>query len=130
MKILFRQISLTAICLLLAVFSFSQKKFAYVSGKVLDENENPLPNVSVVILGKTSGISTNDSGYFRLKVAADKAFALVFSYTSRKTEQRNFLLSDSGVAVTVQVVPSVGSGVTSWSVTSPRIRSGDDVLTR
>ncbi|HVT85227.1 MAG TPA: TonB-dependent receptor [Chitinophagaceae bacterium] len=117
MKIHFRQISLTAICILLSVLSFSQKKIAYVSGKVLDENENPLPKVSVVILGKTSGISTNDSGYFRLKVAADKAFALVFSYTGRKTEQRNFLLSENeeervtirmekGVAVLPEVVVS------------------------
>lgn len=95
MKILFCQISLTAISILLSVFSFSQKKPAFVSGKVIDENENPISHVSVVILGKTNGISTNDSGYFRLKVPADKAFALVFSYTGRKTEQKNFLLSEN-----------------------------------
>lgn len=102
MKILFFQISLTTICILLSVFSFSQKKparqaggTAYVSGKVIDENENPVTNASVLILGKTKGITTNDSGYFRLKVPADKAFALVFSHTGRRPEQVNFLLNEN-----------------------------------
>ena len=89
------QIFLTTIGLLLALLSFSQKKSAYVSGKVVDDNENPLSGVSVAILGRQSGITTNDSGYFKLKVPAEKAFAIVFSYTGRKTEQRNFLLNEN-----------------------------------
>ena len=95
MKIVSRQISLTAIFLLLSVAVFSQKKFAYVTGKVVDENENPLSNVSVVILGQLSGITTNDSGYFHLKVPAEKAFAITFSFTGHRTEQKNFLLNEN-----------------------------------
>jgi hypothetical protein len=94
MKIKTHPLLLTAICVLLSIAAFSQKKAAYVSGKVVDENENTLSNVSVVILGQSKGITTNDSGYFRIKVAADKAFAIVFSYSGRKTEQKNFLLSE------------------------------------
>lgn len=94
MKILSRQPILTVFCLLVAATAFSQKKPAAVSGKVLDENENPLPNVSVVILGQAKGIATNDSGFFQLKVPAERAFALVFSFTGYKTEQRNFLLNE------------------------------------
>jgi len=86
---------LSCILLLVSCIAFSQKKPAYVSGKVVDENENPLPNVSVTILGRQSGISTSDSGTFRLKVMADRAFAIVFTYTGYKTEQRNFLLSEN-----------------------------------
>lgn len=86
---------LNTLCILLTVIGFSQKKSAYVSGKVVDENENSLPDVSVVILGQSKGITTNDSGYFRIKVTAEKAFALVFTYTGRKSEQKNFLLSDN-----------------------------------
>lgn len=74
---------------------FAQKKQASVSGKVVDENENPLAKVSILILGKESGIVTSDSGTFKLSVPADKSFALVFSFTGFKTEQRNFLLSES-----------------------------------
>ena len=87
---------LSIACFLLPVTSvFAQKKPAYVSGKVLDENENPLPNVSVTILGQQKGIATSDSGTFRLKVTADKAFAIVFSYTGFKNQQKNFLLSEN-----------------------------------
>ena len=95
MKKLFRHTTLTAFGCLLIISSFSQKKSAFVSGRVLDENENPLPNVSVIILGKQTGIATNDSGMFRMKVPADKAFAIQFSYSGYKTEQRNFLLNEN-----------------------------------
>ncbi|MGZ5135580.1 MAG: carboxypeptidase-like regulatory domain-containing protein, partial [Flavitalea sp.] len=74
--------------------AFSQKKSAYVSGKVVDENENPLNKVSVYILGRQTGIITSDTGTFRIRVPADKAFALQFSFTGYKTEQRNFLLNE------------------------------------
>ncbi len=83
------------VCCLFSVESFSQKKYAYVSGKVLDEDEKPLSNVSVVILGQQKGIVTNDSGAFRLRVTADRAFAIVFSYTGFKSQQKNFLLNEN-----------------------------------
>lgn len=86
---------LSCILLFAYSFAFSQKKPAYVSGKVLDENENPLSNVSVVILGQQKGIVTSDSGTFRLKVTSDRAFALVFSYTGFRSQQKNFLLSEN-----------------------------------
>jgi len=73
----------------------AQKRWAYISGKLLDENEHPLSRTSVTILGRASGILTNDSGTFRIKVPADKAFALIFSYAGYKPEQRNFLLNEN-----------------------------------
>ncbi len=73
----------------------AQKKPAYVTGKVVDENEQPIGRVSVTILGRRTGTSTSDSGTFRLQAPADKAFAIVFSYTGYKTEQRNFLLNEA-----------------------------------
>lgn len=90
-----RQLKLLLLFIITPVFLFAQKKFAYVSGKVVDENENPLTNVSVIILGQSKGVATNDSGYFRIKVEADKAFALIFTYTGRNGEQKNFLLSEN-----------------------------------
>jgi hypothetical protein len=95
MKILRRQTLLSLIGILLAISVFSQKKSAFVSGKVVDDNENPLSNVSVMILGRQTGITTNDSGSFRLEVPADRAFALIFSHTGHRTEQKNFLLNEN-----------------------------------
>src|SRR5690606_29032700 len=80
--------------LLCGITAFSQKQPAYVSGTVLDEEENPLARVSVILLGQQKGIVTNDSGYFRLKAPAGKAFALVFSYAGYQSVQKNFLLNE------------------------------------
>ncbi|MBS1563716.1 MAG: carboxypeptidase-like regulatory domain-containing protein, partial [Bacteroidetes bacterium] len=80
--------------LLLSVAALCQKKTALIRGRVLDENENPLPHVTVTILGRSNGIATNDSGAFSIRVTADKALALVFSYTGYLNEQRNFLLNE------------------------------------
>lgn len=81
-------------CLLIPLFSYAQQQTAIVTGRVLDENENPVSKASVIILGRTAGIITNDSGAFTIKVPVNKAFALVFSYTGYKAVQRNFLLSE------------------------------------
>ncbi len=86
--------------LLLLQPAFAQKKpptprrTAFNNGRVLDENDHPLAGVSVTILGRLSGVMTTDSGTFRIKVEAEKALALVFSFTGYKTEQRNFLLNE------------------------------------
>ena len=92
MRIVFAALLLPS--LLLFQSASAQKRSAFVSGRLLDENENPLPGVSVVVLGKQSGLITSDSGTFRIKVPAEKAFALTFSFTGYKTEQRNFLLNE------------------------------------
>ncbi len=86
---------LSCLFLFISILGMAQKKSAYVSGKVIDENENPLQNVSVVILGNQKGIMTNDTGYFRMKVPAEKAFAIIFSYTGHREEQKNFLLNEN-----------------------------------
>ncbi len=79
---------------LVALSSFSQKKYAWVSGRLVDENENPMQQVSIVILGKNKGIISSDSGFFRIRVPAENAFALVFSHTGYTPVQKNFYLSE------------------------------------
>ncbi|MEX1202371.1 MAG: carboxypeptidase-like regulatory domain-containing protein [Ferruginibacter sp.] len=75
------------------VTGFSQSKKATVNGFIVDENDLPLPNISVVMLGKNIGIVSSDSGRFSVKVPAQKAFALVFSATGYISQQKNFYLS-------------------------------------
>jgi hypothetical protein len=92
----------------------AQRPSAIVSGKVLDENEHALAGVSIIMLGHESGIISSDSGTFRLRVPAGKAFALLFSYTGYKTFQQNFLLNDREqeqvlirMEKTIQALPGV-----------------------
>ena len=80
----------------ISISASAQKRTAWVSGRLTGENENPLARVSVIILGKTTGSLTDDSGYFRIKVPADRAFALVFSHAGYNEAQKNFYLSDGG----------------------------------
>ncbi len=83
--------------LLLTILTISvtaQTKFATITGTVIDENDAPLKNVSVLILGKNSGILTGDSGSFTLKVPAQKTLTLIFSYTGFIDQQKNFFLSN------------------------------------
>ncbi len=94
----------TTFILLLTISVFSQTKSAFISGRVVDENDKPIASVSVVILGKQAGITTSDSGTFRIKVPAGKAFALVFTYSGYNETQKNFYLSDGEEEkVTVQM---------------------------
>lgn len=95
------------ITILIATISFAQKKSATISGKVIDENENVLSHVSVIILGQQKGITTSDSGRFEIKVPADKAVALVFSYSGYKTVQQNFLLNEGEQeSITIRLEPT------------------------
>lgn len=57
-----------------------------VSGKVTDSSGAPLPGVTVVIEGTTSGTVTGVDGGFSLSNVSDKA-VLVFSFVGMKTEQ-------------------------------------------
>ncbi len=115
---------LSCLFLLISCIGFSQKKSAWVSGKVIDENENPLPNVSVVILGKQTGIATNDTGYFHLKVPAEKAFAILFSYTGYGEEQKNFLLNENEQEyVTIRMERGTGTVLKEVIVTDQRDRT-------
>ena len=86
--------ALTFLLLLVTLSSFSQTRSAWISGRVIDENDNSVSKVSIVILGKSTGLTTNDSGYFRIKVPAGKSMALVFTYSGYNEIQKNFYLSD------------------------------------
>jgi hypothetical protein len=79
---------------LLTISAAAQTKYATIIGTVVDENDVPLKNVSVIILGKNSGIVSGDSGKFSIKVPAQKSLALIFSYAGFTAQQKNFFLSN------------------------------------
>ena len=102
-----RKSILAFLLILISGTIFSQVKSASISGKVLDENEKPLNNVSITILGKEKGTTSKDSGYFSIMVPAGKPIALIFSYVGYKTVQYNYrLLSGENEKVTIQLQPA------------------------
>ena len=102
-----RKSILAFLLILISGTIFSQVKSASISGKVMDENEKPLNNVSITILGKEKGTTSKDSGYFSIMVPAGKPIALIFSYVGYKTVQYNYrLLSGENEKVTIQLQPA------------------------
>ncbi|MDP9041205.1 MAG: carboxypeptidase-like regulatory domain-containing protein, partial [Bacteroidota bacterium] len=102
--------------------SHAQKSGAVVSGKVLDENEKPLVGVSITMLGRETGLISSDSGTFRMHVPADKAFAIVFSYTGYKNKQQNFILNDKEEERIVILMERSESKLQNITVTEERNR--------
>ncbi|HEV7330694.1 MAG TPA: carboxypeptidase-like regulatory domain-containing protein [Flavisolibacter sp.] len=98
---------------LLLLFSqsfFAQKKEAVVSGRVVNENEDLLSGVTISILGQQKAVLSSDSGTFRLIVPANRAFAILFSYTGYQTVQRNFLLNEGEEEIVmVRLEPGAGT---------------------
>ena len=87
---------------LFSITVFGQKKTASINGKVIDEEERPMSGVSIIILGQQKGLVTDQDGKFSLTVPANRAFALVFSYTNYRSSQQNYLLNE-GESETVTV---------------------------
>jgi hypothetical protein len=69
------------------------QKNATLTGKVIDENNKPLIGVSIEILGKQKGAITNDSGFFKLTLTANKVAGIVFSHTGFISFQKNITLN-------------------------------------
>ena len=60
-----------------------------ISGSVKDTKGIPLPGVSVVVKGTTTGIITDTDGKFKISVPTD-AKTLVFSFVGMKTQEISF----------------------------------------
>ncbi len=119
----FHKILLLSLLLFSYYTVFSQKHQSVISGRVMNQNDHPLSHVTVSILGKEKGTTTNDSGKFSITVAAGKPFALIFSYTGYKTFQRNFNLLEGeheNISISLQPQQNVLQGVT---VTDSRQRT-------
>lgn len=80
-----------AICLILCLYTlcstcpaFAQQANRTVTGMVLDENKQPMPGVAILIVGTTSGGTTDFDGNFTLSVPAGNN-ELQFSFIGYET---------------------------------------------
>lgn len=70
-----------------------------VRGVVKDRDGMPLPGVSVLVKGTSSGMATNVDGRFEIKVNDDPNVMLVFSFIGMKSQEMKI-----GQATTLNVV--------------------------
>lgn len=81
---------------LIAVYvsGFAQQR-AIVFGYIRDETGKPLSLVSITLAGSSSGVQSDDNGYFELKVPADSALNLNFIYIGYETFSQQIQLKPS-----------------------------------
>lgn len=84
---------LLIVLLLLPVISLAQKT-ATVSGTIVDENDKPLPGVTVYIIGKNTTATSNDSGKFTITVPAVRQIALIFFAEGLNSIRRTMYLTE------------------------------------
>ncbi len=106
----------------ITVTAAAQSKYAVISGKVTDENDIPLKNVSIIILGRNSGIISSDSGTFSLKVPAQRSLALVFSHSGFAEQQKNFFLSNNETETVLIVMKTTATTLENVTVADERER--------
>jgi hypothetical protein len=99
---------LLIVLLLLPFISLAQKT-ATVSGTILDENDKPIPGVTVYIIGKNTTASANDSGRFTITVPSNRQIALIFFAEGWNSIRRTLYLQ-AGESETVTIKMEKFSG--------------------
>lgn len=79
-----KQLFFTISMMLLSYTAFGQNG---LTGQVIDNNNMPLPGVSVVIKGTTAGTITDFDGNYNLNTDLSDSTVLVFSYVGFKTQE-------------------------------------------
>ncbi len=86
-------------------FAFTSLAQLNISGTVLDENDTPMPGVSVLVLGANQGTSTDIDGKYTLQVSplqSDTGF-LRFSFIGYKTQK---VLIQGKSVIDVKLIPN------------------------
>jgi TonB-linked SusC/RagA family outer membrane protein len=99
MRTKFRGI-LTLLLAFVVQLTFAQEKT--ITGKVVDENDLPVPGVNVFVKNTTSGTQTDFDGNYSITASSDQT--LVFSYVGYKT---NEILVGAKSTINVTLVPDV-----------------------
>ncbi len=107
----------------------AQQKTALLSGKVLDQEDQPIAGVTIAVLGKNIITVTNDTGFFQITLTAGRATGLVFTHTGYAALQRNFLLnSGEEEFVLIRMQPGTKE-LTEVTVTDDRNRREAGLIT-
>lgn len=75
-----------------------------VSGKVIDENRQPVPFASVYLMGTTTGTTTNIEGAYSLDLKPG-AYELAFKFIGYKQHTENLQVGTQRIELNVQLLP-------------------------
>jgi len=81
-------LTLFMLCSFIATFAQRGEQNHVITGNVVDEQGNALPEASVYVLGTTAGIATNAKGEFALRIKEGK-YTLRISFTGYSTQEHD-----------------------------------------
>ena len=111
-----RNLAYVLCCLLFSLSAAAQQKV--ITGKVSDNNNQPVTGASVTVKGTTTGSQTDSTGSFRVAVPAGKN-TLVFSYVGFNTQEIS-IDGQSQINVTLKAAGSAMNDVVVVGYTSQR----------
>ncbi|KGK28716.1 SusC/RagA family TonB-linked outer membrane protein [Cellulophaga sp. E6(2014)] len=122
---------LTPLLVLFFSFSFAQEKT--ITGNVTDQSGLPLPGVSVLVVGTTTGTQTDFDGNYSISAALGQK--LRFSYIGQKTIERavgasgtvNVQLEEDAQALEEVVVTGFGSVSKTTFAGSAKVVAGENI---
>ena len=75
--------------------SFAQDKTAKISGKVIDENREPIDLVNISIEGLPGGTSTDSHGNYSISLPTNTNITLLYTFIGYKTEKKTVFMKPS-----------------------------------
>ncbi|MBK9731862.1 MAG: TonB-dependent receptor [Chitinophagaceae bacterium] len=93
------------ILLCFCLSSFAQTSANRITGTVTDENDQPLSNVSVVIIDKNKGVYTNENGTFLIKNVVPGKYVLKASLIGYEPVSMDVMVIDGNIVDIVFKLP-------------------------
>ncbi|MBP6828475.1 MAG: carboxypeptidase-like regulatory domain-containing protein, partial [Saprospiraceae bacterium] len=93
------------ICSAFFALLFPFLAFAQLSGKVLDENGDPLPFATVYVRNTTNGTAANAEGEYRLTLGAG-TYEVVFQYVGYKQKIEKITVGNKAVQLNARMEPA------------------------
>ncbi|MDI6779477.1 MAG: TonB-dependent receptor [Bacteroidota bacterium] len=106
MKNKFRKKSITFLLVFGSITIFAQTKYT-IEGRVIDENQKPLPYVNVFILNTADGSMSGDDGTFTFTTTQKGNVTLVASMIGYKNFTKEIALSSKKITVEIELEESI-----------------------
>ena len=85
-----KQIFLTSLLFLFVITANAQVQTGIIHGKILDQNNDPLPGASVIIVDSKYGVNANESGEYRFDQIPSGKIKIQASFVGYKTSTVDF----------------------------------------
>ncbi|MFV0541837.1 MAG: TonB-dependent receptor [Aestuariibaculum sp.] len=120
-----KSIYLIILFLLTAPICFAQT--ATIKGVILNENNQPIPNVNIV--GENIGTATNKNGFYLLNIPSNTNITLQFSHISYKKTTSTFNLKNGETIEFNPVISTISEQISTIILTGKRHKNIEGIVT-